>query len=128
METTLIIMRIVTSIAYTVLIGLAISAYFYLRRQQQDMKDIKRVLARLFAITVGEHLRSNFDHLNEMKEALQKLVENEQYEDAKRMQAIITEQERQAMKALHSFQDEFGDDVVKMVITKVGKPANEEED
>lgn len=128
METTLIIIRIVTSIAYTVLIGLAISVYFYLRRQQQDMKDIKRVLARLFAITMGEHLRSNFDRLNEMKDTLQKLVENEQYEDAKRMQTLITAQEQQAMKALHSFQKEFGVDVVKMEITKVGKPANEEED
>lgn len=122
----MIIMRIVTSIAYTVLIGLAISVYFYLRRQQQDMKDIKRVLSRIFAITMGEHLRSDFDHLNEMKESLQKLVENEQYEDAKCMQALIKEQ--QTMKALHSFQKEFGDDVVKMEIMKVGKPANEEED
>ena len=121
-------MRIVISIAYTVLIGFATSAYFYLRRQQQDMKYIERVLERLFAITMGEHLRINFDHLNEMKESLQKLVENEQYEDAKRMQALITEQEQQAMKALHSFQKEFGDDVVKMEIMKVGKPANEEED
>jgi len=107
----------------------AVNTYFRLRRQQRDLDHIKKVLARIFAITMGEHLRSNFDHLNKMKKTLQKLIENEQYEDAKRMQALIAEQERQAMKALHSFQDEFGDDVVKMEITKVGgKPTNEEED
>lgn len=123
METTLIIMIV----AYAML---TIAVYIYMRREQRkEIEDIKELLTRMFAVTMSEHLRNNFEQINKMKEDLQELVNDERYEDAKRLRAVIAKQELHAMKALRSFQEEFGDKVMKLEVTKIGKPAtNEEED
>ncbi len=128
METTLIIFRIMASIVNGLLIGLAITVYFYMHRHQQKMKDITNMLVRLFVITMGEHLRHNFDQLKEMKEVLQELIAAERYEDAKRLKAVIDDHAQQTLEELRRFKEEFGDKVIKMDLTKICEPTNEEED
>lgn len=117
-----------SNMAYLTIICLSIEAWFRLRQQRQDILGIKKVLARTFVVTMGEHLSNSFDRLNDMKECLQELIADERYEDAKRLKAVIDEQEQLAKKALRTLQDEFGEGVVKIEETKIRKPATNEEE
>lgn len=114
MTTLQIIVHLVTIVAYVFLIALCITTFRYFRRQQDDIDHINRTLH----ILMGEHLRQNVDELNDMKERLEELVEEDRYEDAQRLKQIIDEQERSVKEQIDKFRDTFGEDTVKVEVTK----------
>ena len=122
-----IIFTIVAIIANGALAYFAITAWFELRRIKSDLIGMRRALAITTTITMGEHVRSNFDQLNEMKKTFHLLVENEQYEEAEELKNAIAKMELSAEHALKEFKDICGDKLCEIVVTKV-KAGNREEE
>ena len=122
-----IILTIVTIIANCFLTLFAITAWFELRRMKRNLTVMERAMTIVTTITMGEHVKSNFEQLNEMKAAFHRLIENEQYEEAEKLKAAITEMERNAEASMKRFKDICGDDICKIVVTKEKKHYNEED-
>ena len=122
-----IIFTIVTIIANCFLTWFAITAWFALRRLNRDFAGMKRAMAIVTAITMGEHVKSNFEQLNEMKAAFHRLIEKEQYEEAEELKKAIAKMELGAEHALKEFKDLCGDKLCEIFVTKVKSHVDEEE-
>ena len=122
-----IIFTIVAVIANAAVTYFAITAWFELRRMKSDFAGMKRALAITTTITMGEHVKSNFEQLNEMKADFHRLVENEQYEEAEELKNAIAKVELNAEHALKEFKDLCGDKLCDIVVTKV-KAKHSDED
>lgn len=121
-----IIFTIVAIIANGALTYFAITAWFELRRLKRDFTGMKRAMSIVTTITMGEHVKSNLDQLNEMKETFIKLVEEERYEEAERLKAAIAKVERNAKAAMERFEDICGDRC-EIIVTKLKNHHSEEE-
>lgn len=122
-----IIFTIVAFIGNVAVTYFAITAWFEFRRIKSDIIGMRRALAITTTITMGEHVKSNFEQLNEMKAAFHRLVENEQYEEAEELKNAIAKMELNAEHALKEFKDICGDKLCEIVVTKVKSHINEEE-
>lgn len=121
-----IILNIMAIIANCFLTWFAVSAWFELRRMKRDFAGVKRAMVVTTTITVANHVKDSFDQLNDMKETFNQLVEDEQYEEAERLKAAITDAERNAKAATKLFKDICGDSC-DVVVTKVKKHCSEED-
>ena len=121
-----IIFTIVAVIANAAMTYFAITAWFELRRMKRDFAGVKRAMVVTTTITVANHVKDSFDQLNDMKETFNQLVEDEQYEEAERLKAAITDAERNAKAATKLFKDICGDSC-DVVVTKVKKHCSEED-
>ena len=122
-----IIFTIVAIIANAAVTYFAITAWFEVRRMNRKLTGMERAMAIVTTITMGEHVKSNFDQLNEMKAAFHRLIENEQYEEAEELKKAIAKMELSAEHALKEFKDICGDKLCEVVVTKVKNHINEEE-
>ena len=122
-----IILTVAATIANFFLTWFAITAWFELRRLKRDIIGMRRSLIITTTITMGEHVRSNFEQLNEMKDAFRRLVENEQYEEADNLKAAIVKMTHHAEESLKQLKDVCGDDICEVVVTKVKNHIDEEE-
>lgn len=125
MQTLNIIFTIVAVIANAAMTYFAITAWFELRRMKRDFAGVKRAMVVTTTITVANHVKDSFDQLNDMKETFNQLVEDEQYEEAERLKAAITDAERNAKAATKLFKDICGDSC-DVVVTKVKKHCSED--
>ena len=121
-----IILNIMAIIANCFLTWFAVSAWFELRRMKRDFAGVKRAMVVTTTITVANHVKDSFEQLNDMKETFNQLVEDEQYEEAERLKAAITDAERNAKAATKLFKDICGDSC-DVVVTKVKKHCSEED-
>ena len=121
-----IILNIMAIIANCFLTWFAVTAWFELRRMKRKLTGMERAMAIVTTITMGEHVKSNFEQLNEMKAAFHQLVENEQYEEAEELKNAIAKMELSAEHALKEFNDICGDKLCEIVVTKVKSHINEE--
>lgn len=122
-----IILIIMAIIANCFLTWFAITAWFELRRLNRDIIGMKRALAVTTTITMGEHVKSNFEQLNEMKATFLRLVENEHYKEAEELKNAIAKMELSAEHALKEFKDLFGDKLCEVIVTKVKSHLEEKE-
>ena len=122
-----IIFTIVAIIANAAVTYFAITVWFEVRRMNRKLTGMERAMAIVTTITMGEHVKSNFEQLNEMKAAFHRLVENEQYEEAEELKNAIAKMEISAEHALKEFKDICGDKLCEIVVTKVKNHINEEE-
>jgi len=121
-----IIFTIVAVIANAAMTYFAITAWFELRRMKRDFAGVKRAMVVTTTITVANHVKDSFEQLNDMKDTFNQLVEDEQYEEAERLKAAITDAERNAKAATKLFKDICGDSC-DVVVTKVKKHCSEED-
>lgn len=127
MEVLQIILFGLGAIAYLTTSYLAVSAYFYLRRQHEYIQKMKMSLEKILMISMSDHVRDNFSELNELQKTYAELIQREQYEEAKELKSFIQEAEESAVKSMHNFQDIFGVDVCKIIVTKKDVKSHEEE-
>lgn len=99
---------ICAGIAYVAMAYLAITAYVRLRHVGSQLAELQAETAKSCALMSAMKLQSDFDHINDMKATLRKLVESEQFEDAAKLKAVIAEQEELALKNMKALQDSFG--------------------
>ena len=121
-----IILTIVAIIGNAAVTYFAITAWFELRRMKRKLTGMERAMTVVTTITMGNHVKDIFDTLNEMRKTFNHLVENEQYEEAEKLNAAITNVERNANAAMKHFKDICGDNC-EVIVTKVKNHLDEEE-
>ena len=112
-------MEIASIVAYAAMTFLAGFAFARLKRQAEDLKELKMVAAKTLALVMGEHLRASFEALNDMKETLHDLIDDERFEEAEQLKTSITRAEHAAMRELERFKENFGDDSVGIKMTSI---------
>lgn len=121
------VLRIVVSlICYCSLTFFAVSAWFALRRLQDDVNVMKKALRISTTMTMGSHLKDNFDELEKMKATLRRLVETEQYAEARKLQSAIAHAEQIVQEALQRFKETCGD-TAEIIVTHVETDGDEAE-
>lgn len=118
LQITLSIMGI---LAYVATATFTCYAFWRLKRQEDDLSVLKMVTTKTLALVTGEHLRASFDALNDMKDALQGLIEDERFEEAEDLKETIDKMERMAFKELERFKKNFGEDCVDIKMTSIRK-------
>jgi len=121
-----IISAIVAIIANVAMTYFAITAWFELRRMKRKLTGMERAMSVVTTIAMGEHVKSNFDQLNEMKATFLRLVEKEQYKEAEELKNAIAKMELSAEYALKHFKDICGDNC-EVIVKKVKGHIDEEE-
>lgn len=119
MQTLHIILSLISIVGYVATATFAGYAFVRLKRQEEDLSELKVVSARTLTLMMGEHLRASFDALNEMKETLHDLVDDERFEEAEQLRATIVKAERIAMRELERFKESFGEDAVDVKLTNL---------
>lgn len=92
---------------------------FFVAYAVTKIRELRRTQKKMMMLVMTEHLRGIFNELNSLKATLNELVENENFEEAKKLKTVIEDAEESAMNALRHFQDMFGNDACKVTITKV---------
>lgn len=113
------VFSIMVIIANGALTFFAISAFMGLRRLERRIAGMERGVDITTALTMGEHVRRNFEEVNRMRETFQHLVETEQYEEAQELQGLIMKAEREAEASLKCFKATCGDKIADVVVTSV---------
>lgn len=87
-----------------------------LREVKEDQKFLMQITSKTFAITSALRLQQNFDQINDMKKALNRLIKEENYEDANKLKAVIDENMECALNALEAFRKTFGEDIAASIV------------
>lgn len=114
-----IILTILGSLAYIVTATFAFFAFSRLKRQEEDLCGMKIVTAKTLALVTAGHLQRSFETLNEMKETLRDLIEDERFEEAEDLKKTIVKMEHCAMRELERFKENFGEDCVDIKVTSI---------
>lgn len=124
MQTLQIILTIVSILAYLATSYMAIMAFFYLRHLKKNKEVLREVLKKLLMLSIANEVRENTKVVNEMKIDFQRLIENEQFEDAEQLKKIIADVEGNVKRMLDELNDGLGDGKVKQIIIKTIKDDN----
>lgn len=89
MQTLQIILTMANITCYGAMTFLASFAFVRLKRQEKYICDIHRDVHTTLMLTLGLHMRRNFDDLKEMQSSMQRLIEDEEYERAEQMKIVI---------------------------------------
>lgn len=119
MQTLQILLSLAGIVAYCGLASFACFALARLRRQEQDLRELKMMIAKIWELVMTNHLRSSFEALNDMRATLRELIDNERYEEAEKLKTVITEAEQSAMRELKCFEDIVGRDKVVVTVTSI---------
>lgn len=92
---------------------------FFVGYSFNKLRELRRTQMKMMMLVMSEHLRGTFNELNSLKATFNELVENENFEEAKKLQTVIEKAEVASMNALRHFQDMFGNDACEVTITKV---------
>ncbi len=118
MQTLQIIVSLMSVVSYAVMAFLASFAFVRIRRLTNEVCQLHHDVHTTLCITMGEHIRSNVEELNNMKERLEELLEDERFEDAGRLKKIIEHQEHLTEQSIARFKNVFGEDAVRVEMTK----------
>lgn len=119
MEIPHVILTVASCVAYLFLTFFTCHAYLRMKRQESEQNEMKIMLMKILAITMGEHLKSSFESVNDMKEALEELIEAERFEEAEKLKSVIADAERGAFMELERFRKHFGDECVDVKLMNV---------
>lgn len=125
MQTLHTIILFLSGVSSFALAFLACYSFFALRRMERRQRDISRTASTTLMLTMGEHLKSNVEELNDMQHRLSRLVEDEQYEAAEQLKGIIEKHEQTVRQSMEQIKRMFGDNVDIRLI-KAG-PENDNE-
>ncbi len=92
---------------------------FFVCYSFNKLRELRRMQVKILMLVMSDHLRNTFNDLNDMKSTFNELVENENFEEAKKLKTVIEHFEESAMNALRRFQDMFGNDACTVTIKKV---------
>ena len=116
MQTLEIRLTIVSIVAYVATAYMAIMVYFYFRHLKSKEVPLRNVLKSLVTLSIVNEVRENVRDVNEMKTDLQRLIENEQFEDAEQLKKIISRVEGRVKRIIDELDATIGDGKVEQVI------------
>ena len=112
-----IIVSILSSIAYIGMTTFVCYLFLQHRKMKEQIDFIAYTVSKIFAIVSSLKLQSSFDKISEMQELMQKLVRDENYEEAENLKAVLEEGIKDAFKSLEAFKATFGEEVAASVIS-----------
>lgn len=113
-----IIFTIVAIVANAAMTYFAVTAWF-------EFRKMKRSINVTAALTMSDHVRGNFEQLNEMRATFRRLVKNEQYEEAEKLKTAIVKMEHNAETSLKQLKSLYGN-ICDVVMTDVSVRHDEE--
>lgn len=106
LHTVALIMGIIT---YAALTFMTCFSFSRLRHQADDLKAVRHVLIKVYAIVSALKLKDDFDTINQLRTTLHLLVEKENYTEAAKVKEYIERQEKAVEAGLKKFNETFGD-------------------
>lgn len=122
MEILRMIVFILSGVTYGVMVAFTIATWFRMRRQEDEINELKKMQANAFMLIFGDHLRNNLVEVGKMKADFHALIKAEQYEQAEKLKAIIASAEENTSKMLGHFRKIFGEDAFKIETFSDGQP------
>ena len=114
------IITIMAIIAYGVTAGFTYFAFGKMFRLQKDIKDIKHTLAMTASLVMSMHVKASIAELNDMKRTLQRLIEEEKFEEAEKLRELISKAEKTAMETIEQMNSAFGN-IAEIHVTKINQ-------
>lgn len=125
MQTLQIIVNLIVSVAYAVLIALAIVTFRYMRRQAGQIGELRRMQRMMFAMMIDGNIRQNQEAVKRLAEEMQQAVDDDRYEDAEQLRKVIAERQQHIIEQLAFIKSEFSDECeVRMYRTRAEKSNN----
>lgn len=121
MSTLQIILSIAGLITYMVAIGFVYFAFFRLRYQEKLIHCVLDAITSTLTLTMGEHLRNSFIAISEMQNQLQKLIDDDRYEEAGDLKKLLDKAEHSALRELEIYRERFGKESVDVYMTTIKK-------
>lgn len=84
-------------------------AWAGLHRVQKDIKSMERSLALIMSVTLGNHVKGCCEEINKMKMTLDRLVEDERFEEAEQLRTLIDKAEANMMETVEKINSTCGD-------------------
>lgn len=109
---------VVGIVANAALAFFAVAAWFRLHNVDKKMSAVLRGVSMVSTLTMGQYVKGAFEELERMRATMERLVEEDRFEEAKRLKDIIDKAEHDAKQSLEKFK-EIGGDLVKFVEVKV---------
>lgn len=122
MEILGIITKILSVLASVATTFFAVYAFVSLLRQEDRIKAIFHSMRGLYAMRMGEMVEHNLDTLSEMRQSLEHLIEEEEYEAAEKMKNEIEKAEAMVEKMV----DSLSEDGIVRKVTTIKKRNNEQ--
>lgn len=111
MTTLSIIPALIDIFCYITLIILAITVFQIIHRMERRLPDIERKTSTTLMLTMENRLNNSVNMLNDMQRRLRILVEEEQYENAAQLRAVIKSQEQILHREIEQMRKVFGDNM-----------------
>ena len=109
MTTLSIIPVLIAIFCHITLIILAITVFQNLHRMERRLHDTERKTSTTLMLAMENHLNNSVNMLNDMQRRLRILVEEEQYENAAQLRAVIKSQEQNLRRQIEQMRKVFGD-------------------
>lgn len=111
MTTLSIIPALIAIFGQITLIIFAITVFQNIHRMVRRLPDIERKTSTTLMLTMENRLNNRVNMLNDMQRRLRILVEEEQYENAAQLRAVIKSQEQILHREIEQMRKVFGDNM-----------------
>lgn len=98
-------------LSHVALVFFAVYSFFTLFRMERRLRDIDRHTVDTLMFTMQNQIKNSVDMLNDMQRRLRSLVEEEQYETAEQLRAVIESQAKNLRLQIEHMKKTFGDKV-----------------
>lgn len=113
-----IILTIMSVIAYGVTAGFTFFVFGKLHRVQKDIKSMERSLTLVMSVTLGNHVKGCYEEINKMKMTLDRLVEDERFEETEQLRTLIDKAEANMMETVEKINSSCGE-IMDITLKKV---------
>lgn len=110
MQTLQIIVNLIVSVAYAVLIALAIVTFRYMRRMERKADSLHGTQRMMFVMMIDGNIKENQEAVKRLAEEMQQAADEDRYEDAEQLRKIIAERQQYIMEQLAFIKSEFSDE------------------
>lgn len=122
MQTLQIIVNLIVSVAYAVLIALAIVTFRYMRRMERKADSLHGTQRMMFVMMIDGNIKENQEAVKRLAEEMQQAADEDRYEDAEQLRKVIAEREQYILEQLAFIKSEFSDECeVRMYRTRAEK-------
>lgn len=122
MQTLQIIVNLIVSVAYAVLIALAIVTFRYMRQMMRKADSLHGMQRMMFAMMIDGNIKENQEAVKRLAEEMQQAADEDRYEDAEQLRKVIAEREQYILEQLAFIKSEFSDECeVRMYRTRAEK-------
>jgi len=122
MQTLQIFVNLIVSVAYAVLIALAIVTFRYMRQMMRKADSLHGTQRMMFAMMIDGNIKENQEAVKRLAEEMQQAVDEDRFEDAEQLRKVIAEREQYILEQLAFIKSEFSDECeVRMYRTRAEK-------